>query len=139
VLNLDCEGCEYNLIPALSDQEFQTISSILGELHWSYIPRLKRPSSERAKKTHGRLCGHEDFAKDAIECCDFLHTPVRATVSGEVLVRDTDHQPPQLVTVEDLIGESHCPGFAKWAADKDLFNIESDWAWFQVDSLNAAP
>lgn len=116
--------------------EYQTISSILGELHWSYIPKLKRPSSKRASDTHARLCEHENFAKDAMECCAFPHTPVHSTVSGEVLILDNDHQPPIPITVEDLIGEKICPGFEEWAEEKDLFSIESDWAWFQVDSMN---
>ena len=134
VLNLDCEGCEYNLIPVLSDEEFfEDIRSCIGELHWSYIPTFKRPSSKTAATTHGRLCQHEDFANQAIECCAFPDAQVKATLSGEVLVHEDNVL--EKVTVADLIGQTLCPTFQTWAAEHNLFSVDSDWAWLQVNAM----
>ena len=34
VMNLDCEGCEYNLIPSMHETSFQSIGIILGRTNW---------------------------------------------------------------------------------------------------------
>lgn len=96
VLNVDCEGCEYNLIPALTDDEFQSMATVMGGMHWGYIPVDSLPSSERGKATHERLCQHENFAATAIECCAFPDLPVTSSVAGEVLVKDVDVFPPRV-------------------------------------------
>ena len=41
VLYIDCEGCEYNFVPSMSESEFQSIPTVIGEMHWGYIPRSK--------------------------------------------------------------------------------------------------
>jgi FkbM family methyltransferase len=134
VFNVDCEGCEYNLIPALTATEFASISTIMGQVHWGYIPRLKLPSSQRGKATHERLCQHENFVRSSIECCAFPHLTVRSSYSGEVLVLDSENFPPKEVTVKDLAGNL-CDRFDTWATEHDLDTVESDWGWFQVASM----
>lgn len=133
VLNVDCEGCEYNLIPALNEPDFSGISTVLGQMHWSYIPTLQKPSSQRAKDTHKRLCQHEDFARTAMECCAFPDMPVKSRQSGEILVIDGSF-PEKQATVRYLAGKL-CDGFDAWADQHDLFNIESDWGWFQGGTM----
>lgn len=34
VMNLDCEGCEYNLIPSMHETSFKSIGIILGRTNW---------------------------------------------------------------------------------------------------------
>ena len=34
VLHVDCEGCEYNLIPAMTEEEFDAIPAVIGGVHW---------------------------------------------------------------------------------------------------------
>ena len=34
VLNVDCEGCEYNLVPAMTEEEFDAIPAVIGSVHW---------------------------------------------------------------------------------------------------------
>jgi FkbM family methyltransferase len=131
VLNIDCEGCEYNLIPALEVAEFESIRAILGEVHWGYIPPLKLPSSQRGRTTHERLCHHENFVRSAKECCAFPDLTVKSAFSGQVLVIEGEI-PPRGVTVKDLITNDLCDSFEQWALDHNLNNVESDWAWFQV-------
>ena len=132
VLNVDCEGCEYNFIPALSETDFASISTIVGQLHWSYIPALQLPSSKRAEATHRRLCQHEDFARSAIECCAFPDLQVKSRASGEILILDSGRGafPEVPATVKFLAGNL-CDTFGAWAETHNLFNVESDWGWFQ--------
>lgn len=142
VLNVDCEGCEYNLVPALSETEFQSISSVLGQMHWSYINPMNLPSSERAKNTHSRLCEHENFSRTSIECCAFPDLPVRSSYSGEVLVMEEEGGAPkfpeQPVTVQYLAGDL-CDTFDDWAERYHLFSVESDWGWFQGGTMRQHP
>lgn len=134
VLNLDCEGCEYNLVPALTATEFDSMSTIMGQVHWAYIPRLTLPSSKRGKDTHERLCQHENFVRSSIECCAFPNVKVRSSFSGELLVVDSTRFPPQRVTVKDLTGKM-CDSFEAWAVEHNLNNVKSDWGWFLVRSM----
>lgn len=134
VLNVHCEGCEYNLIPSLTATEFDAIRTVMGSVHWGYIPEHKLPSSSRAKITHERLCKHENFARGVKECCAFPNLPVLSSVPGEVLVQDSKKFPPQDVTVKDVAG-SLCDNFDTWAAEHHLYDIESDWGWFQISSM----
>ena len=69
VLKLDCEGCEYSVVPSFSDAEFALIDDIVGEIHWGYMPPSKQPPKPIADKTHGRLCRFRNFADAALECC----------------------------------------------------------------------
>lgn len=134
VLNVHCEGCEYNLIPSLSQDEFEAIRTVMGSVHWGYIPTHKLPSSKRAKITHERLCRHENFARGVKECCAFPDLPVLSSVPGEVLVHEDKGFPPHDVTVKDVAG-GLCDNFDTWAAENHLYDIESDWGWFQITSM----
>jgi hypothetical protein len=134
VLNVDCEGCEYNLIPSLSDEEYNAISTVLGAVHWGYMPEHKLPSSKRGAQTHERLCKHEGFAKTVKECCAFPDLEVVSTTPGEVLVQDSKLWPPKPSTVKDVAG-SLCENFESWAVEHHLYDIESDWGWFQITPM----
>jgi FkbM family methyltransferase len=134
VLNVDCEGCEYNLIPSLSEEDYDAISTVMGGVHWGYIPLHKKPSSQRAKETHERLCRHENFARTAKECCGFPELAVVSSTPGEALVREGPDFPPKAGTVRDVAGEL-CNDFDTWAAVNHLNDIESDWGWFQISSM----
>jgi hypothetical protein len=140
VLNIDCEGCEYNLIPDLTEAEFEAIPTVIGQVHWGYIPKSKLPSSNRAEITHKRLCIHENIARTAKECCAFPDLPVRSAVPGEVLVRDNPKKPnepfPDKVTVSDISAD-FCNDFDTWSVEKHLLTITSDWGWFQLTSTAA--
>ena len=45
----------------MTDAEFESIDTVLGDVHWGYIPKNKKPSSERARVTQQRLCTHENM------------------------------------------------------------------------------
>mmetsp|Transcript_506 Transcript_506/g.1272 ORF Transcript_506/g.1272 Transcript_506/m.1272 type:complete len:641 (+) Transcript_506:121-2043(+) len=139
VVNVDCEGCEYNLIPALTEEEFDSTPVVLGAVHWGYISPKKLPSSDRAKLTHERMCQHENIAKTTKECCAFPDLHVKSSVPGEVLVKEqTDdrkmHGVPNFSTVTDVIADGLCDDFDKWAEEKFLFDIKEDWGWFELSS-----
>lgn len=137
VLNVDCSGCEYNLIPALTDEEFDAIPTILGGVHWGYIPKSKLPSSSRAKLTHERLCRHENIARATKECCAFPNMEVQSSIPGEILIQDVQDRNGALdkpSTVQDIIMENLCDDFDEWRKEKYLDAIESDWGWFELTS-----
>jgi len=121
VLNIDCEGCEYNIIPAMSDSEFDAFDTIVGTtgVHWGYIPEDKRPSSSRGSSTHERLCSHYDFARQCMECCAF----------PDLKVRRPGHQ-----SVSSLNGDL-CTNFEAWASEKGLFASNDDFGWTQLTSM----
>lgn len=133
VLNLDCEGCEYNLIPNLSPQDCDSFRTIMGAIHWGYIPDNKKPSSARAAKTHERLCRHENYARTAKECCAFPDMAVLSSVEGEILVQDSANAFPKQGTVRDVAG-SLCDDFESWRVKAKLDDIDSDWGWFRLTS-----
>jgi hypothetical protein len=136
VLNVDCGACEYNFIPALTDAEFDAIHTVMGGLHWGYIPDSKKPSSQRGKETHARLCRHENFAKMAKECCDVADLPVISSYPDQILVHDEEgqNQLPKAGTVADVAG-SLCDDFSTWAKEKRLHDIPNDYGWFQISSV----
>jgi FkbM family methyltransferase len=134
VMNLDCQGCEYNLIPALSLEEFDAIPSVMAKIHWGYIPYSKKPSSARGKTTHERLCTHENVAKTTKECCDFPDLPVKSSVPGEVLLKEDRGFPPRESTVSDVILEGLCSNFDTWAESQYLHGIDEDWGWVELTS-----
>ena len=121
VLNVDCEGCEYNIIPAMAEPEFNKIDVIIGTtgVHWGYIPTDKLPSSERGRRTHERLCSHYDFARQSIECCDFPNLVVKH---------------PGNPTVSDLLGDL-CLNFPAWAEEKNLYASTDDYGWTELSSM----
>jgi len=121
VLNMDCEGCEYNVIPAMTDREFDSFGTIIGTtgVHWGYIPEDKRPSSKRGRETHKKLCSHFNFASTSIECCEFP----RLKVNG----RENDR-------VEEVNG-GLCDKFESWAIDKGLYTSTDDFGWSDLTSM----
>ncbi|KAL3942525.1 MAG: hypothetical protein SGBAC_003301 [Bacillariaceae sp.] len=144
VLNVDCSGCEYNLIPALTETEFEAIPTIMGGVHWGYIPTSKLQSSERAKLTHQRLCSHENVAHRTKECCAFPDMEVQSSVPGEILVKDEtsksgkkDNTFKKQSTVMDVIMNGLCDNFDKWAEDHHLYTVPDDWGWFELTSRAA--
>jgi FkbM family methyltransferase len=134
VLNLECQGCEYNLIPALSEDEFEAIPTIMAKVHWGYIPLKKLPSSARGETTHKRLCAHENVAKTTKECCDFPDLTVKSSVPGEVLMKEDKGFPPRESTVSDVIQEGLCDDFSTWAEVKYLHGIDEDFGWMELTS-----
>lgn len=136
VMNLDCQGCEYNLIPALTKEEYEEIPTVMGEVHWGYINPSKLPSSERGKITHQRLCAHENIARGTKECCAFPDLTVKSSVPGEILQTDNDSKkfPPRESTVSDVIAENMCDDFSEWAKDHYLNDVPDDFNWFELSS-----
>ena len=56
---LDCEGCEYDLIPLMSDAEWAAIKSMSGELHFDDIAYWNKkflPPRDKVEVTHKRVC-----------------------------------------------------------------------------------
>jgi FkbM family methyltransferase len=121
VLNIDCEGCEYNVVPALDEKDFIKINAIIGTtgVHWGYIPKDKLPSTKRGKDTHERLCSHYDFARRSIECCDFPNLEVKHEGNP---------------TVSDLLGDL-CFNFTKWADEKNLYTSTDDYGWTELTGM----
>lgn len=120
LLKVDCEGCEYNVLPSMTEEEFGMVKNAIGELHWGYIPDSKKPSSSRAAMTHKRLCKFQNFASQAKECCAF----------PELAVEHTN------ATVRDIAG-SLCDGFDTWAQHNKLNTIPDDRKWFDTGSSMA--
>ena len=77
------------------------------------------------------------MARTAKECCAFPDLPVLSSLPGEVLLREDEdeeeHFPPLSATVSDVAGEL-CNDFNTWAKEKFLWDIETDWGWFQLTS-----
>jgi hypothetical protein len=124
-----------SLIPSLSDSEYESIDTVMGDLHWGYIPLHKLPSSKRGQLTHDRLCQHENFARTAKECCGNLHLQVRSSIPGEVLIlegKDTTHG---AATVQDVIADKLCDDFDLWKQEHRFYDIESDYGWFEISSV----
>ena len=97
VLKLDCEGCEYTIIPNLRQEEKQSIRSIVlgSELHSHSIPKsyIHAPSLQAQMETHEFLCQYQAFAT-FFECCNHTH----------VLVIDDE----QGRTMGELLGPTLC-------------------------------
>lgn len=130
VLNLDCEGCEYNLIPSMHETTFNSVGLILGRTNWGFIPKIKKPSSERGKNTHERLCSHYNFAKRCKECCDFPSLTVKPRIT------DYMEEPPVSKTVADVAG-GLCDGFLEWASEERLHDIPDDYGWNEMSAFAA--
>lgn len=125
VCKVDCEGCEYNVIPGLTDAQFDAIGTIVGEIHWGFIPDRKKPPSDTlGRATHERLCRHENFAKQAKECCSI----------PEAIVGGKGGGPSVGLTVRKVAG-SLCDNFDAWAKKTRLFDIRPDETeWDKKDS-----
>lgn len=135
VLNVDCQGCEYSMIPEMTEEEFEQIPTVTGQVHWGYIQTTKLPSSKRGKTTHQRLCGHENIARDTKECCAFPDLPVKSSIPGEVLEKsDAKEFPAPQITVSDVIADNLCDDFSTWTAEHLLNNVNDDFAWFELSS-----
>jgi len=133
VLNLDCEGCEYNLIPSMHETSFNSIGVILGRTNWGYIPTIKKPSSERARDTHKRVCTHYNFAKRCKECCDFPSLPVKPRLTSS---SKAESGIPEEATVAEVAG-SLCNGFEEWAHTSKLRDIPDDYGWNEMSAFAA--
>mmetsp|Transcript_18326 Transcript_18326/g.42218 ORF Transcript_18326/g.42218 Transcript_18326/m.42218 type:complete len:608 (-) Transcript_18326:59-1882(-) len=135
VMNLDCQGCEYDLIPALTTEEFDEIPTIMGSVHWGYMDPSKLPSSARGRTTHERLCQHENVARSSKECCAFPDLPVKSSIPGEILQKDdTKEFPPRAITVSDVIADNLCDDFSTWAMEHYLDEVPDDFNWFYLSS-----
>lgn len=75
IMKVDCEGCEYAVIPALTEPEFLRIDDMIGEIHWGYIGEANRPSLAVAHMTHHRMCQFKNFVDLALECCMYADRP----------------------------------------------------------------
>ncbi|KAL7450408.1 hypothetical protein ACHAWC_002327 [Mediolabrus comicus] len=141
VLNLDCEGCEYNLIPSMHETSFKSIGLILGRTNWGFIPTSKKPSSQRAEDTHKRVCTHYNFAKRCKECCDFPDLSVSPRYPtaeeediGDADVEDANSVPnPESKTVAEVAG-SVCDGFEAWADENKLHDVPDDYGWNEMSA-----
>ena len=143
VLNIDCEGCEYNLIPSMHEISFKSIGLILGRTNWGFIPTSKKPSSERAEETHKRVCTHYNFAKRCKECCDFptlsVHprlqsiTPHSEDVESQEFGEEENETSNKVETrtVADVAGKL-CDGFDAWADENKLHDIPDDYGWNEM-------
>ena len=131
VLNLDCEGCEYNLIPSMHETTFNSVGLILGRTNWGFIPKIKKPSSERGKSTHERLCTHYNFAKRCKECCDFPSLTVKPRITENAM-----EELPSSKTVLEVAG-GLCDGFDEWAAEERLHDIPDDFGWNEMSAFAA--
>ena len=135
VLNVDCQGCEYSMIPEMTDEEFEEIPTVTGQVHWGYIQSNKLPSSRRGSTTHQRLCGHENIARSTRECCAFPDTPVKSSTPGEVLEKNDDKEfLPRKITVSDVIAEKLCDNFEEWTTEHLLNDVNDDFNWFELSS-----
>jgi FkbM family methyltransferase len=129
VLNLDCEGCEYNVVPSMSQtEELDYYTHLIGTtgVHWGYIPVDKLPSSKRAETTHKILCGHYDYARQSIECCAFPTLSVKGIFNQQ-----------EKLTVQDVAGDL-CRGFDEFAETKLLFASNDDYGWMELSSKSDA-
>lgn len=154
VMNLDCEGCEYNLVPSMHETSFRSIGVLLGRTNWGFIPTIKKPSSERGRSTHGRVCSHYNFAKRCKECCDFPELEVKPrwhdgsvggggeNAEGEESEGDAENdgegqESPKVMTkggpVSEVAGPL-CDGFAEWASDNKLHDIPDDYGWDEMSA-----
>lgn len=75
IMKVDCEGCEYAVIPALTEPEFLRIDDMIGEIHWGYIGEANRPTLAVAHTTHHRMCQFKNFVDLALECCMYADRP----------------------------------------------------------------
>lgn len=132
----------------MSDEEFRSVETIMGTIHWGYIPQSKLPSSKRGRETHYRMCQHEAVARTVKECCAFPDLAVKSSVPGEALVlaeeedsvaggggggRKLERFPPKEVTVRDVAG-TLCEDFEEWKVLRHLDDVDSDWGWFMITS-----
>lgn len=136
VLNLDCEGCEYNLIPSMHETSFNSIGVILGRTNWGYIPTIKKPSSHRARETHQRVCTHYNFAKRCKECCDFPSLEVKPRLKDTEINLSGDGESPGESTVAEVAGDL-CNGFEEWAKEQKLRDIPDDFGWNEMSAFAA--
>lgn len=136
VLNLDCEGCEYNLIPSMHETSFHSIGVVLGRTNWGYIPVIKKPSSVRARETHERVCTHYNFAKRCKECCDFPSLEVKPRLGGAntETEEDGDVAFEGERSVAEVAGDM-CNDFEEWAKESKLRDIPDDYGWNEMSAF----
>jgi hypothetical protein len=76
LLKIDCEGCEYDVVPGLSDEQLGAISSVVAELHHDGMLKngqaaSKRPAVSKVQATHEKLCHRYAVCIDPITGHDY--------------------------------------------------------------------
>eukprot|EP01052_Picozoa_sp_SAG31_P037199 SAG31_NODE_4766_length_2970_cov_2.727969_2_plen_179_part_00 len=76
LLKIDCEGCEYDVIPALNGVQLGAISRVVAELHHDGMlkngqVKSKRPAISKVQVTHDTLCRRYDVCIDPITGHDY--------------------------------------------------------------------
>jgi FkbM family methyltransferase len=68
LLKIDCEGCEYDVIPALSEEHISSISHAVAETHYDGMLKNGRagPPVSQVERTHQRLCQQWSVCIDAV-------------------------------------------------------------------------
>mmetsp|Transcript_23439 Transcript_23439/g.48656 ORF Transcript_23439/g.48656 Transcript_23439/m.48656 type:complete len:120 (+) Transcript_23439:1259-1618(+) len=111
-------------MPDMTDEELERIESMIGEIHFGFIPLEKAPSSHRSNITHQRLCLFENFVHYGKECCAYpnqLVKPLNIAVS----------QIPTSIAL--------CRDYAQWSARNHIWNVESDAGWLAVQQQFLSP
>ena len=117
VFKIDCEGCEYNVIPDLTTEELESIHTMIGEIHYGFIPLERAPSKQRAETTHQRLCEHVNFVDFAKECCQFPNQMVKHLQ----------------IPIHQVKGnQALCADFDTWSANNKLLEDRDETGWRNV-------
>ncbi len=58
LLKMDCEGCEYDVVPAMTEEDMAGVRAMVGEAHFGSMKRSGRrvPPTDRVRLTHQRMC-----------------------------------------------------------------------------------
>ncbi len=58
LLKIDCEGCEYDVVPDMTEAEMAGIRAMVGEAHFGGMQSSRRrvPPMDRVELTHRRMC-----------------------------------------------------------------------------------
>lgn len=125
VCKIDCEGCEYNVVPDLQQDELDAMDTIIGEIHFGFIPTERAPSKARTEITHRRLCQHANFVQFAKECCQF---PDQIVKHLNLSFRETNWY------------QGLCHDFAQWSANNHLVQDRDDeTAWKNIGKVQQEP
>jgi len=121
VLKLDCEGCEYDVVPDWQASEYNAIQHLIGEIHYGFIPLDRAPSFDRCHATHRRLCQFLNFANVAKECCAYPDMTIKDHHDGGMAIRN--------MTVFSQL----CGDFPTWTARNQLLDeSRTDAAWLGI-------
>lgn len=92
-----------------------------------YIPTIKKPSSQRAKETHQRVCSHYNFAKRCKECCDTPSLVVKPRLHDENEPSDESKGIGETLVAE--VAGDLCTSFDEWAKENALHDVPDDYGW----------